>query len=249
MSTTVRAWRRRVVAVTTVAALGALPGLAPASAGPTQAPTWTGASVVAAQSPTASATGRGNPRAFRFSARVDGTPVHWNKCDRIGYRVYTRGAPKRAVKQAKEAVRRLNKASGLRFVYRGRSRTQASNFGRYASDTRLVIGWSTPRRSPKPLQGAGLGGMSYTSTGEITYGFVLLNSRTKLAPGFGRGPKYGTQGTIGQVLMHELGHAVGLTHVGARSQIMYGVATRKKATWGAGDRNGLVRVGKRRGCF
>jgi hypothetical protein len=195
------------------------------------------------------AASRGNPDAYRFSAKVDGVPIHWNKCDRIGFRVYTRGAPPRAIRQSREAVSRLNQASGLRFVFQGRSRVQAGRYNRYARDTKLVIGWSTPRRSPG-LGGAGLGGVSYDpSTGEIRNGFVLLNSRVDLEPGFGRGPRYGTQGTIGQVLMHELGHAVGLAHVRNEPQIMYGVATRKMATWGAGDRNGLVRVGKRRSCF
>jgi len=228
-----RSWRRRLgVALTTVALGGSL-GLVPVQAQP--------------EEPSAARAGRGDPDAYRFTAKVNGVPIHWNKCDRIGFRVYTKGAPPRAIAQSREAVRRLNQASGLRFVYKERSRVQAGRFDGYARDTKLVIGWSTPRRSE--VQGAGIGGPQWTSTGEIINGFVLLNSKVALEPGFGPGPKYGVQGTIGQVLMHELGHAVGLNHVKNQPQIMYPTATRKMATWGAGDRNGLLRVGKRRTCF
>lgn len=250
-STSASPWRHRLAAVTAIAAVSVLPAVVPAGATATagSAGRTTAGSTATAESSAALAARRGNPRAFKFSAKVGRVPVHWDKCRRIGYRVYLRGAPKRAVRQAKTAVRRLNQVSGLRFVYRGRSRVQASRFDHYASDTGLVIGWSSPRRAPVQLTGAGLGGASYLSTGEITAGFVLLNNKVDLAPGFGRGPREGVQGTIGQVLMHELGHAVGLTHVRDRRQLMYYAATRKKATWGAGDRNGLVRVGKRRSCF
>jgi hypothetical protein len=232
-----RSWRSRSGALLTVAALAVGMGLVPTQG---QADLRIATAVAA----------RGNPDAYNFTAKVNGVPIHWNKCDRIGFRVYTRDAPRRGIAQAREAVSRLNKASGLRFVYQGRSQAKPSQYDRYARDTKLVVGWTAPRRSPIPFGGAaGYGGVSYSSTGEILNGFALLNSAVKLAPGFGRGPREGVQGTIGQVLMHELGHAVGLDHVGNQPQIMYGTATRKPATWGAGDRNGLVRVGKQRRCF
>jgi hypothetical protein len=127
--------------------------------------------------------GRGSPDAYRFTAKVNGVPIHWNKCDRIGFRVYTRDAPRRGIAQAREAVSRLNQASGLRFVYQGRSQVKPSQYDRYARDTSLVVGWSAPRRSPIPFGGAaGYGGVTYSSTGEIVKGFALLNSAVKLAP-------------------------------------------------------------------
>ncbi|MGI8614988.1 MAG: matrixin family metalloprotease [Nocardioidaceae bacterium] len=215
------------------------------------------AAAVAGPAGTASVTGSqaaqlrpGNPKAFQFIATVNGRPVHWNKCRRIGFRVHTRGAPVRAIRQAKEAVHRLDATSGLHFVYRGRSKAQANPSGKgYPRDTDLVIGWSTPKQSIVPRGAAGIGGPRWLSTGQIVTGFVLLNRNVKLTPGFGTGPRNGIQGTIGQVLMHELGHAVGLDHVKDSRQIMYPISTHKLAIYGAGDANGLRRVGSLRACF
>jgi len=57
---------------------------------------------------------------------------------------------------------------------------------------------------------------------------------------------YGADHNIG---MHELAHTVGLAHVRAKAQIMFPKATRKPATWGAGDWHGLRKQGRRAGCL
>jgi hypothetical protein len=207
---------------------------------------------------------RGNPRAFAFISRTDaGDPVaRWNPCRRIGYRVNARQGGPGALADAKKAVARIAHRSGLRFAYRGRSRViPGGRRDRYPRDTDLVIAWARPRQS-RHLRGtgaAGMGGPSWTSARDernrpaamITRGFAVLNARLPLEGGFGRGPRYGYQGTRGQLLMHEIGHAVGLGHPRQddRWQIMYGAMTRKRAVWGAGDRRGLRRVGASRGCL
>lgn len=51
------------------------------------------------------------------------------------------------------------------------------------------------------------------------------------------------------VLLHELGHAVGLQHVGSRAEIMYPRGHHASAIeWGAGDLAGLAAVGAAAGC-
>jgi hypothetical protein len=182
--------------------------------------------------------------------------VHWDKCRRIGYRVSLRRAPARGLRQAKQAVARVAEASGLRFQYQGTSRVRPRLSADYQRGTRLVIGWMTAEES-RPLAGsvAGYGGPAYRTDrghrGEIVKGFVQLDAalNRRLADGFGTGPRRGYQGTKGQLLMHEIAHAVGLDHVGDRRQILYPALTRKRAVFGAGDRNGLQRVGERRACF
>ena len=50
--------------------------------------------------------------------------------------------------------------------------------------------------------------------------------------------------------MHELGHMAGLDHsrINDQAQIMHSVMT-QLAVWGAGDKNGLRRVGASAGCL
>jgi Matrixin len=235
-------WRvltRSVVAVAAAAtlALSAVPGSSAA----------TGSALSASHKPP------GSPKAFKFAFKVHGQPVHWNKCQTIDYRLSSAKAPAHALRQVKHAIKLLHRGSGLRFNYLGRSKLIPGNTTNYPGRTRLLIGWSTPRKS-KALAGsggseAGIGGFRFMGNGEIIQGSVVLNRKVTLTNGFGNGPRVGEQGTVGELLLHELGHAVGLAHVKSQSQIMFPELTRKTARYGAGDLNGLAKVGKDRHCF
>jgi len=65
-----------------------------------------------------------------------------------------------------------------------------------------------------------------------------------LKPGFTAGA------SVGALLLHELGHAVGLNHVSLRSQIMYPtIGSWTRAGYHYGDLEGLRAVGRAAGCF
>jgi hypothetical protein len=52
------------------------------------------------------------------------------------------------------------------------------------------------------------------------------------------------------LLMHELGHAVGLGHAHDERDVMFPViTTASRAQWGPGDLAGLALVGKGAGCI
>lgn len=212
----------------------------------------------------------GNPKAYRFetSGWTPAEPIaRWNPCQVIGYRVNLANSTAGALTDVKGAIARVSSATGLKFVYRGSTKILPGRGNvEYPAGTELVIAWAKPGQSPKlplPPRGysaaAGVGGMSWggawDTTGKnanmITSGLVVLNATMKLTGGFGTGPKYGWQGTRGQLLMHELGHAVGLDHpiIKDKIQIMYPMMSRKPAVWGAGDKNGLRLVGKSAGCM
>ncbi|HYJ66139.1 MAG TPA: matrixin family metalloprotease [Nocardioidaceae bacterium] len=195
---------------------------------------------------------RGDPDAYKINRLYGdhGPRVGWAHCRRINFRVNYAHAPQRSRWHVREAIHRLERATGMHFRYMGRTSARPNPHGRgYPRSTKLVIGWDGPRSKWLPKGVAGVGGWSAHGDGSIATGFVIVNYRIKMAPGFGRGPRQGVQGTRGQVLMHELGHTVGLGHVQARAQIMYQTATRKLATWGAGDWHGLRRQGRRAGCL
>jgi len=230
--------RRRHALATAVASVGLVTGvgLVPVQASPQ--PSTVAHSQAVEQR-------RGNPDAYNFF-RHNGKIVHWNRCGAIGFRVYAKGAPRKGIANAREAMQRINRASGLKFRYRGISRVKPNRTGSgYADGTGLVIGWLPKKQFGG---GAGLGGWQANYKGRITSGFVMINRAIKLRPGFGPGPVNGNQGTTGQILMHEAGHSVGLQHVKDKRQIMYPQMRRRPATWGAGDYNGLRKLGRIRSC-
>jgi hypothetical protein len=241
----------RVLAVATVGALTLGPAV---DAGFGDQSSSAAAASATEQASTAAAEPRrrGDPRAYKISrlGGGDGPRVGWRHCRRINYRVNYDHAPRRSRWHVQEAIRRLERATGMHFRYRGRTAAKPNPRGRgYPRGTRLVVGWDGPR-NPWLTRGAlGVGGWAARGNGAIVKGFVIVNHRIRVAPGFGRGPRFGVQGTRGQVLMHELAHTVGLAHVRARAQLMFPKTTRKKATWGAGDWNGLRKQGRRAGCF
>ena len=50
-------------------------------------------------------------------------------------------------------------------------------------------------------------------------------------------------------MLHELAHAVGLGHVDDPTQVMYYRTTNSESQFGAGDRAGLVALGRASGCL
>ena len=184
--------------------------------------------------PAATASSAASPRAYTYLSRGQSAsaPIaRWNPCTTIGYRVNLAGGGASALADVKGAVWRASVATGLTFTYRGTT-TVVPGVGKatYPAGTQLVIAWVKPGRSsllpaaPKGrVAAAGQGGATWSlvkdsrhrTWGRISKGYVVLNSTMPLQQGFGTGPKYGWQGTRGQLVMHELGHALGLGHTPA----------------------------------
>src|SRR3954452_615575 len=225
---------------------------------PVAAPTLS-ASATAAP---AAATARGSASSYALSYS-GGRVVRWNPCRVVHYRVKLAKAPKGALADVKRAVARLRSASGLRFHYDGRTKTiPRSTYGTslnpVKASSQLIIAWAAPGKgagrtnllSSDPRE-VGVGGYrAYSwSNGSTVHrmrilrGFAVMSTRfNRLKGGFGTGP------SRGGALLHELGHAVGLGHTKDRRQIMYPTLTRY-ASYGAGDRAGLRKVGRSAGCI
>jgi hypothetical protein len=183
-----------------------------------------------------------------------GRPARWDPCRPIHYVVHTGWLPPTGRADLVEALRRLSRASGLVFVDDGdtdelptreRAAYQPQRYGeRWAP---LLVAW-VPEGATDLGLGPGVQGMTVGLTiagadgGSIVSGQVALNASRPIPGGFGGGK------TDGEVLLHELAHAVGLRHVLDPTQVMYPRTTNFESQYGAGDRAGLAALGRPAGC-
>lgn len=175
--------------------------------------------------------------------------VRWNPCRPITYRVNARGAYPGSVAHLRRAFQQVSAATGVRFVYKGSTSKVAFRTG---PDPRadVTVSWATPGQVPR-LRGLVAGLASTTIAGhrdgvqENVRGQIALDRTARLRRGFTTsGPA-----TWGQVYLHEIGHVMGLDHIGQRSQVMYPVVGSTNHRFGAGDLRRLRQVGRSAGCI
>lgn len=190
-----------------------------------------------------------------------GSKARWNPCTTIGYRFNPNNAPAGALNDVKVAVKRISLATGINFAYRGTTSyipgTSSSFKERYPSDTKIVIAWAYPGTTPllpTSVKGTGLiavgGWKSYNAKLYKTYYPIkqgLIALRADLSYPSGYGPS--SNGTWGSVVMHEMGHVMGLGHVNDSEQQMYPYLTSRIPHWGLGDLTGLRIKGRASGCI
>lgn len=203
--------------------------------------------VLSLLAPPAAAADRRDQASYSFLMTEAGQPARWDACQPIPYWYNPSGAPpavgRRALALVRTAFRRTAAASGLRFVYRGRTRlvpfTRGDALGHLPSYG-IAVAWGAPRRVPA-LAGRTIGyGGAAAVDGVYVQGGVTLD-RTWRPAARGRVAMYQS------LLMHEIGHAVGLGHVADAKQVM-SPRNRGRTRWGAGDRTGLAAVGADAGC-
>ena len=185
---------------------------------------------------------------FRTTARYRMDP-----CQVVGYRVNLTLASSGALADVKEAVARVHQASGITFRYLGTTKALPPSTAGWPAGTTLVIGWARPAQTDWNMTGSllGMGGVvRWTSADDaagpvrrISQGGVLLDSTEAVGKGF-----TGAQ-RRGKLLLHEIGHSVGLGHVAAKTQRMNPMIDRTSTSrWGAGDLRGMNRLGLAGGC-
>jgi hypothetical protein len=201
--------------------------------------------------PPAPAAGAGR---YRVLARQPGgsAPVTWSPCRPVHYVVRSAHAPKDGARMISEAVAQVSAATGLRFVADGattegpspdRASFQPARYGdRWAP---VLVLWATPDEVPDfGIDVAGEAGAQRvrTPSGDQTYvsGIVYLD------PGkIASIQRQGGYLLARAVLLHELGHLVGLAHVNDRREVMFpAVDQASPRTYAAGDLAGLALLGR-----
>lgn len=186
----------------------------------------------------------------------------FDPCQTLTYRVNPARGGKGAIRDVKGAFTRLTEATGIRFRYLGTTTAtpMANREGRRPADADIVISWQYRKHASKLGGAAGIGGPASAYGGardaqgalsEVKYSDVLLAADLTghLRGGFGTGPRYGWHGTRGQLLMHEISHALGAGHTNGQGQIMEPVMDNDPARFGAGDLTILSKIGMQSGCI
>lgn len=196
---------------------------------------------------------RGGPSSWRL---LEPMPVRWDPCTPIPYQVNLRGAPRGALRTLAEALRRVRQATGLTFTYAGRTRAVPwAAAGRSPAETPdygFAIAWSTPRTVPDiagrtlALAGSSIRTIAHGDGWTSAYytGGLVIDRTQPTLPGFRKGI------SLGYVLMHEIGHLLGLDHVEDPAALMAAsVSARSVPQYGAGDLAGLAQIGLAAGCL
>jgi hypothetical protein len=193
-------------------------------------------------------------------------PVVWDSClGPIDYRVNllaisSRAERAAAVSETSDAFGRISTATGLQFRYAGTTDyvPRADESGAPAGITVAFVHETDTDLDVGHDDTFGVGGSTYENrtyvdrTGQKVArsdtGFVVIDHRTTADLPRGRDSSGATRPNL---LVHELGHVVGLEHVPDSDQLMHTYLTDRTPAppYGTGDAAGFQAVGVARGCL
>lgn len=190
-----------------------------------------GISIAAADS--AAAAPAAAPAGFRpMALAADGAPVAW-ACGAQNVHLYKPPTARHA-DVIREALAEVSALVGVKFAVAGTS--AVSPWTAKTSDAKIIIGFDT-----FDAKYAGWARHEQRGAGWVR-GRVTLN----LAVAYVATPKTESDwARYENTVLHEIGHLVGLAHVDARAEAMFGQWNTGRTTYGRGDRAGIAAVGCR----
>lgn len=191
----------------------------------------------------------GSPTDWSYIA---GDAGRWDPCAVIEWSYDdSNGGYAGALADAQQAFDRIADRTGLTFGFVGT--VDATPFVDPAPTTSdFHLGWSAEAEYAGLAGGVvGMGGpRGYQMTDDPVFyhwrrGALVLDREHTLRQGF---DVSGTP-TWGQVMVHEILHALGLGHAAGAEQLMYGRVSSVNHLFGAGDLTGMTKIGAEQGCL
>ncbi|CCG05831.1 matrixin family metalloprotease [Blastococcus saxobsidens] len=226
------------------------PPAATAPAKPTDRPTPAGATTPLGRPPLPPPAGG----AYAYASLQDDglTPVSYDPCREIHYVLHPEAAPPGTDGLVHDAVARITELTGLRFVFDGytdeplsaeRPPFQPERYGDQWAP--VLIGWQDEAQNPALVGDVvGEGGSTAVSLGDgprvYVTGTVSLDAVQ--VPDILAEPDGAA--TLRSVVLHELAHLVGLSHVDDDRELMFPEARRGVTDFADGDRTGLATLGQ-----
>lgn len=188
--------------------------------------------------------------AYTFAFVDEAGPVRFDPCRPVPWVLATANQPVFAEPIVFAAIEEVQTRTGLEFTYLGPT-DEVPDFERALFQERygehyapLIIGWSDAQAHPDlegPVAGVGGSHAIQGAYGEQRYlrgGVVILDVQDLaifLASQSG-------EAQVQAIIMHELAHVLGLTHVTDPQELMFETNDRQ-VSWGPGDLQGLAIAG------
>jgi hypothetical protein len=188
--------------------------------------------------------------ASAWSRQTAGEERRFNPCQVVTYRVNDAQAVKPgALADVQAAFAQLHEATGITFRYLGTTTAFPEGPAALPADTNITVAWGQDTDTDWDLSGGALStsGVLTSRAARDTQGAVrrILTAGVFLNAAE---DNYSTSMRQG-ILLHELGHTLGLGHTADTNQRMEeDVWDGESTRWGAGDLAGLNRVGLVEGC-
>ena len=163
-----------------------------------------------------------------------GVPARWNPCEALHYAVVSTGAPAGWQNDVTDDIDQVSQATGISFVDDGTYTSSSA----VPSTSKIVISWVSSLTG-----GDTIGLTTYWFYNSGGYAPQMASAQIQLLTSLRSGGGFSGEQPV---LLHELGHAMGLAHVNA-PEVMNPV-DQGDGSYLAGDLNGLWHLGAAQGC-